>query len=1193
MTSTLFNSQNVPAFEKDEYNLILEQNFNEREIAIIEFKSAPLTETEFSLVGPLSERFNVSHVGRSVYVTSIPCESECVVPKTFTLLLLAENDNSQQFTTLTFSTKGGDKMKFLYTPYDAVVQEETGVFEKALKVTVSDETQDVVYSVQDPTGLFSIHPKTGILMIQHPEFLTRSTYGTEMTVKAIATDKKTFISTPIRIVLKPKPEMLSSFRFVKSNYSFTVPPGQMIIGTVETNEADNQTILYDISEGGQGVITIDNNGTLMYHREPEKDTRNFSVLVLARSMDSQFFVATTWVNVTVEGVHSNPINVIGPRERSTILDATTKLGMTITEVEMTDEDDDAIVQLMLMNISGICLNGSTTTDLKTEMFNVNMTDKKAIVTLEKSLNDLPVFSITLTFHARDIAHQDEPVLIVTTRHLDCKKEPMPITKELPFKFFEAPEVIRISSSTPVGSTIGFIPVLLPSLTSPLLEYTYEIDSPSKAFQIDNATGFISISHSLDNVTEELLTITASDQTNQRSTQMNITVIVIPSKIRKITFAERQYIGRVKKTAEIGTTIAVVKAITDRGEMVKSYKLEEKDAIFFSVDEQGSILLKDSLTTLKRSELNFVVRAGDETLSTTALVHVVVEDDDEQKIFFEKDSYDVRIMENAPINVYVLQPMLLDAGHISGVGYSIETDKESNVIYDLLQIDSDGRITVKEELIGYVDTYKFWVRAKRGNNEATTSVLLHILESFTCIPQFVADSNFEFTIEEERTLPYHVVELFQLVLGLKAGSHQFVQMASTVKVLDVDDHLLVPLMDSLTVEVIEDVPLGTVIATMKAVDVDESQAVFYRLNNNTKEFAINVTSGEVTVINELDRETVDSYELEIVASNGNESDSNDATVSMFLHVIVTDVNDMGPLFEQSTYEVLIDKDTLPGQKVVKVSAFDPDLPDTDKDMTTVYYRIREILFDYHGMTKAIQYMFSIGPTNGIIQLNQSVSDFVGGVFHLLVESLDSSDNITAHKDQCIVKVYIHEDSDVVRLELPIPPSAVTYEKTEDIRRTLANATGLKAIVKDLQYHHEEGNLLYDVTDIRLALINRTTSEIIPAERAIAIADKHRSSMSNGMPTMTKSQVLSSSITHSSIPPIAYLLAISALSLIFEQLKKLHENNVAVANALSPPSRPMKISPITPARKPQALPLAIKDDYAVQEVKMVVNDDEGRR
>ncbi|VDL68632.1 unnamed protein product [Nippostrongylus brasiliensis] len=117
-----------------------------------------------------------------------------------------------------------------------------------------------------------------------------------------------------------------------------------------------------------------------------------------------------------------------------------------------------------------------------------------------------------------------------------------------------------------------------------------------------------------------------------------------------------------------------------------------------------------------------------------------------------------------------------------------------------------------------------------------------------------------------------------------------------------------------------------------------------------------------------------------------------------------------------------------------------------DDKRVFYGVKEVLFEYHGMSRAMQGIFSITSTGGIVTLSQPVSDFVGGVFHLLLESMDSLE-ADAHKDQSIVKVYIHDDSDIVRLDLPLPPAAVTYEKVNVIRKTqiAKNRSSLRTFV----------------------------------------------------------------------------------------------------------------------------------------------------
>ncbi|VDO26848.1 unnamed protein product [Haemonchus placei] len=251
----------VPFFEKDDYKLLLEHNFENNEVAIV---------------------------------------------------------------------KGSDRLRFLGAPYDAIVEEETGLFEKALKVRTSGANGEVLYTLQDPSGLFSIHPEIGLLTVQHPEFLTQAGFRSQFNLTVTATDKKSQVKSPISISLLAAAQRPKIFSFVKvrwliltvqDSYSFTVAAGVSLIGMMELVGAENNTIEFGIAEGGQGAVNIDDQGVLYYQREPEKESRNFTVLVLARSTVGQYLAATTWVEVFIEGLHSNPPLVIDGTEQMIAVDA--------------------------------------------------------------------------------------------------------------------------------------------------------------------------------------------------------------------------------------------------------------------------------------------------------------------------------------------------------------------------------------------------------------------------------------------------------------------------------------------------------------------------------------------------------------------------------------------------------------------------------------------------------------------------------------------------------------------------------------------------------------------------------------------------------------------------------------------------------------------------------------------------------
>ncbi|KAK6732600.1 hypothetical protein RB195_016768 [Necator americanus] len=1169
--------QDVPPFEKENYELILEHNFEEREIAIVKLKTDPPHGTKFSLIGSLSDRFSVKNEGQLIYVTAIPCENKCATPQTFTLLLLATNKKSQQIATLSFTTLKDHKFAFLDSPYEAVIQEESGIFEKAMKAMTTGAMGDVTYSLEDNTGLFSIHPKSGVLMVQHPEFLTMGGQGSQLNITVLANDGKATIKTTVKVTLTRAAKNLKGFRFAKETYAFTVSPGQTLIGSVEVADAGTNTVHYDIAEGAQGAIRIDDSGILYYDREPEKDARNFTILISARTTGGQFLVATAWVDIAVDGINSYPVKVIGPTQRTGVLSAS-KRGTTVVNFELTDEDDDAAMQLSIQSISGMFLNGSEAKNLSTEMFKVQMNGRKADLVLNTLLFDQPLVSVSIRLFAQDLAHITEPSVSVVQHLMIVRKHPMITEDPIPFGFGKIPKVVHVSADDAEG-TFVYAPTLIQSVISNGSSFNFEIESPSNAFTINNSTGVITTTRSLEDLNEELLTVTASDLKGEQSAQVNLTVVVLPSRVLRTVFAEREYQGEVKKSDPQGTTVVVVAAKDNRGEEVKSYNLDGVDSVFFAIDNKGVIRLMDSIANVPRSELNFVVIAGNGTASSSVPVHIVVIADENEEIPFERSTFEIKVMENLPLNGYVLHPQFLN-GDNKHVEYAIETQNDATVIADLLEIDGNGRITTKEELLGYAGTYEFRVRATKGDHHASADVIMHILPAYKCLPSFTPDKNIEFTTEENAppgatlgtvsasqlnpkcemkyllwdptthkytnetkiasidtsngvirsriSFDYEKQAIHPLVLGLQAGAHQFTQMGSTIRVMDVDDHPLKAPMDTVTVEVPEDTPVGTVIATMQANDVDVSQTIFYRLREVSKEFTVNSTTGEVALGSALDRETKDFYTVQVGASNVEDVDVDEIVVWMTLNIIVKDVNDNGPLFEQSRYNILVSKNTLPGEPILTVRAFDPDQAEQGNDMKDVFYRIKEMLFDYHGMSRTMENMFSVDQHSGVIRIENSVSEFVGGVFHLLLESMDTL-QADAHKDQCIIKVYIHDDSDVVRMELPVPFAALTYDKISTVTSTISNATGLTAMIKDLQYHHEEGNLIYDVTDLRLVLVNRTTSEIIPAERAIAIADKRRSAMGDRIPSMTRAQVTSSPVTYQSIPPVAYVLCTFALLL----------------------------------------------------------------
>ena len=91
------------------------------------------------------------------------------------------------------------------------------------------------------------------------------------------------------------------------------------------------------------------------------------------------------------------------------------------------------------------------------------------------------------------------------------------------------------------------------------------------------------------------------------------------------------------------------------------------------------------------------------------------------------------------------------------------------------------------------------------------------------------------------------------------------------------------------------------------DINSNAVIIYSFRNNSAAFEIHPVSGVVTVkdSSRLDRETMSSYNLEVVATNPDGLSS-----SALLQVTVLDVNDNLPVFTQSTYSSSIREDFTP-------------------------------------------------------------------------------------------------------------------------------------------------------------------------------------------------------------------------------------------------------------------------------------------
>ncbi|XP_036798735.1 protocadherin alpha-C2 isoform X9 [Oncorhynchus mykiss] len=386
--------------------------------------------------------------------------------------------------------------------------------------------------------------------------------------------------------------------------------------------------------------------------------------------------------------------------------------------------------------------------------------------------------------------------------------------------------------------------------------------------------------------------------------------------------------------------------------VKSYHLsdEEHFSIEIQTGRDGSkfadLVLKNALDREEQAVHNLILTAVDGGVPArtgTANIIVRVLDTNDNAPQFDKESYTINVMENAPIGnlVIELNATDLDEGTNSEIiySYSLYTSEKTQAIFSLNS--NSGEIRVKE-MINYEDfrIYDMEVIAMdKGHNSLTGQCKLTIL---------VTDMN--------DNHPDMSIKSFQ----------------SPIK---------------------ENVAIDTVIAIVSVSDKDSGENGIVDLHiADQLPFALRESSDnyyELVVSQPLDREKVPEYEITFtVTDRGSPPLSDNETMTLEL----LDVNDNVPQFPQSFYTIPVMENNAPGALLSSLTAFDPDL---HENQYLVYFIIEKEI-----VNTSMSMLFSINPENGNLYALKTFDYEIEKEFLFHIEARDSgvpplSSNVTVH------------------------------------------------------------------------------------------------------------------------------------------------------------------------------------------------------
>lgn len=419
---------------------------------------------------------------------------------------------------------------------------------------------------------------------------------------------------------------------------------------------------------------------------------------------------------------------------------------------------------------------------------------------------------------------------------------------------------------------------------------------SNIVNIDNSTGEISFKESPDR--EKLgnftLQILATDIFNEW--ERFVLVIVSLEDVNDNTpiFAQSHYTAQISENRPAGSTVDInlmdrVEA-TDADSGVRgslSYSISGQAADYFSI-RNGDIVSRVMFDREMNSSFNFLVVAtdmGSPSLSANASVSVQISDQNDNSPTFPMPIYRINIFESTAINSIIFNATALD-----------------------IDFEFNGQIGLYS-IIGMHSSDFYW----RMNVDGSVSIYVGAMLDH----------------ENEQRRQYQ--------LTLTAFDDGFLNGFTTrdgstlviVNVIDVDDNFPVFTQQIYTATVAENISISSTIVSVLATDKDVSDQtqLLYSLRNagNNPEIGINVTTGEILVVQSLDYERMTSYTLEVTVSGGTEA----AQVC----VTVTNVNDIPPHFVQDSLSINITENNQAGILLTPLQA-----EDTDSDNDRISYRI---------------------------------------------------------------------------------------------------------------------------------------------------------------------------------------------------------------------------------------------------------------
>ncbi|XP_026158683.1 protocadherin Fat 1a isoform X2 [Mastacembelus armatus] len=985
------NKETKLRFTRESYKAYVQENsFEKKTLAVIAAVGNQVNEPLFYKILNPDSRFEISRTSGVISTTGIPFDRE--VQDTFDIVVVVtrgdkSEDEAHVLLTVTVEDMNDNKPMFVNLPYHALVQMDAEEGHVIRQVTAVDKdigpNADIHYYIKEHQEHFQISPSGEISLKKKFE---KESLDTDFVIIVIAKDNgepalSAEAEVPITVVNKAMPV------FERPFYSIEIPENIQLhtpVLHVQANDSEGPRIVYTISEGDPfKQFSIDFNTGVIHVIQPLDFETHPAYKLNVRATDSLTGAhSDVFVDIILEDVNDNAPVFLSRSYYASISEASV-IGTSVLQVNIKDSDtgNNQKVFFQLVEEKGKNSDyfvvdrdtGIITTaqildheEIQQHKFRVRAVDggvpalsSDVTVTVDVSdLNDnAPTFSEhTYKTTISELAPRGHFITQVQASDADSTD-----SNQLEFSIISGNE----DQSFAIDKHTGAITISNHRRTHMQPLYNLNVSASDGVFR---------------NSALVIVTVIGANFHNPTFSQVDYVVELLENSPvgtlvaeAKATDDDEGIYGQI--TYHIVNDFAKSKfSVNENGEIFTLESLDRENAIDKVIPI--SLMAKDG-----GGKVGFCI------------VNVILTDVNDNAPQFRAAEYKATISSDVPRGTSVVKIAAsdMDEGSNADIEYSVEADVE-NVEENFEIHPTSGVITTKESLIGLEnELYAFFVRAKDTGNPPKHSVVqvyIRIVAPETPIPKF-SEPHYRYTIAEDlpigteidviqaeseqpviyslvkgntpesnedevfvidrdsgtlklqKNLDHETTKWYQLTLLAQTKHENYEVVASVninIQVKDLNDNK--PVFESYPYEavVVENLPSGAQVIQVKATDQDSGTNghVVYSLDpkQNLQEiselFAINSETGWVTTLKELDREKMNKYTIDVLATD--QGDKVQHATGTRVEVTVADVNDNPPRFTAEIYKGTVSEDDPPPSGVIAIlSTTDDDSEDINKQV----------------------------------------------------------------------------------------------------------------------------------------------------------------------------------------------------------------------------------------------------------------------